>query len=122
MKEPLNLDVSPFNRFERIYEICQWAPSSYNGQTTRCVAVMKPNGTNAADAPCLERFDFYSTTESRYYAPVAAGIWCANWELGCEALGIYGHFAVLPADERGIQEKKDQLPRYDISWVLDENL
>ena len=122
MKEPLNLDMSPFNRFERIYEICQWAPSSYNGQTTRCVAVMKPNGTNAADAPCLERFDFYSTTESRYYAPVAAGIWCANWELGCEALGIYGHFAVLPADERGIQEKKDQLPRYDISWVLDENL
>jgi hypothetical protein len=70
----------------------------------------------------LERFDFYSTTESRYYAPVAAGIWCANWELGCEALDIRGHFAVLPDEERGVQEKKDQPPRYDISWVLDENL
>ena len=118
MKEPLDLEASPFNRFGRTYEICQWAPSSYNGQTTRCVAVMEGDGEEAH----LERFDFYSTTESRYYAPVAAGIWCANWELGCEALDIHGHFAVLPDEERGVQEKKDQPPRYDISWVLDENL
>jgi nitroreductase len=116
MKEPLNLDTYPFNRFGRTYEICQWAPSSYNGQTTRCVAVTDKNG--------LARFDFYSTTESRYYAPVAAGIWCANWEMGCDALGITGHFAVLSEEERNIQNKKDhpQLPRYDISWVIDENL
>ena len=72
----------------------------------------------------LARFDFYAVTESRYYAPVAVGIWCANWEMGCEALGIPGHFAVLSAEERGIQEEnaRPQLPRYDVSWVLDERL
>jgi len=114
MKEPLNLDVSPFNKFGRTFEICQWAPSSYNGQTTRCVTVTDKNG--------LERFDFYAVTASRYYAAVATGIWCANWELGCESLGIHGHFSVLSAEERGIQEEEDQLPKYDISWVLEEIL
>ena len=120
LDEPLDLDAPPFNQFGRNYEICQWAPSSYNGQTTRCVAVMNGDG----DTPQLERFDFYQTTESRYYAPVAAGIWCANWELGCEALGIHGHFAVLSAEERCIHAQKDlhQLPRYNLSWVSDEIL
>jgi len=113
----LDLDTAPFNRFGRSYEICQWAPSSYNGQTTRCVANTEENGD-------LKSFDFYATTASRYYAPVAVGIWCANWELGCEALGIQGHFAELAVGERGIQDKKTvtQLPRYDVSWVLDESL
>ena len=120
LDEPLDLDAPPFNQFGRNYEICQWAPSSYNGQTTRCVAVMNGDG----DTPQLERFDFYQTTESRYYAPVAAGIWCANWELGCEALGIHGHFAVLSDEERCIHAQKDlpQLPRYNLSWVSDEIL
>jgi hypothetical protein len=123
-KEPLNLDAYPFNRFGRNYEICQWAPSSYNGQTTRCVAVMEKDGKSDKDDERLVRFDFYSTTKSRYYAPVAAGIWCANWEMGCEALDIHGHFAILSAEARNIQDKKDhsQLPRYDLSWVLDEDL
>lgn len=114
MEEPLNAETAPFNKFKRTYEICQWAPSSYNGQTTRCVAITDGNG--------LERFDFYAVTASRYYAAVATGIWCANWEMGCEALGIHGHFVVLSDGERGVQEKKGQLPRYDISWVLDEKL
>ncbi len=43
-KEPLNVEAYPFNRFGRNYEVCQWSPSSYNGQTTRCVAVMERNG------------------------------------------------------------------------------
>jgi len=116
MKKPLNLEAAPFNKFERTYEICQWAPSSYNGQTTRCVAVTDKKG--------LERFDFYAVTASRYYAPVAVGIWCSNWEMGCEALGIQGHFAVLSAEERGVKDEKElpQLPRYDLSWVLDQNI
>ena len=113
-KELLNVETEPFNRFGRNYEICEWAPSSYNGQTTRCVAVTEKND--------LSRFDFYAATASRYYAAVATGIWIANWEMGCDALGIHGHFAVLPAEERGDQEKEDQLPKYDISWVLEEKL
>ena len=113
MKEPLNMDAYPFNKFERNYDICQWAPSSYNGQTTRCVAVTDKNG--------LERFDFYAVTASRYYAAVATGIWCANWEMGCESLGIHGHFAVLSAEERRVQEN-EELPKYDISWLMDESL
>ena len=115
-KEPLSITAYPFNQFGRNYEICQWAPSSYNGQTTRGVAVM--NGS--ANAPRLERLDFYQSTESLYYAPVAAGIWCANWELGCAALGIHGHVAVLSCKER--DKTQTQLPRYDLSWVLDDEI
>lgn len=112
MKTPLNLDDFPFNQFERTYEICQWAPSSYNGQTTRGVAVTDKKG--------FARLDFYAAIDSRYYAPVALGIWCANWELGCEALDKRGHFAVLTAEERSIQsENLPELPKYHVSWVLD---
>ncbi len=115
-EHPLDLDAAPFNRFGRNYEICQWAPSSYNGQTTRCVA-------NVAESGELKSFNFYAATASRYYAPVALGIWCANWEMGCAALGIHGHFAVLPAGERCVHDEttRPQLPRYDVSWVLDEH-
>jgi hypothetical protein len=111
---PLNLESAPFDRFGRTYEICEWAPSSYNGQTTRCVAVMGEDDS-------LSRFDFYATTESRYYAPVAVGIWCANWELGCDSLGIDGRFMTLSPQERDAYDEKSQtqLPRYDVSWVLD---
>jgi hypothetical protein len=127
-KEPLNVEALPFNRFGRNYEVCQWSPSSFNGQTTRCVSVMERNGVKKGagdeDEPRLVRFDFYAATKSRYYAPVALGIWCANWEKGCEALGIHGHFALLSAGERGVhcENACPQLPRYDVSWVLDENI
>ena len=119
-KEPLNVEVEPFNQFGRNFEICQWAPSSYNGQTTRCVAVVDGN---AAGKLHLARFDFYAVTESRYYAAVALGIWIANWEMGCEVLGIHGHIALFSSKERGIQDEKSlpALPRYDLSWVLDES-
>ena len=104
-QKPLNIEASPFNQFGRNYEICQWAPSSYNGQTTRCLASIEEDG--------LTRFDFYTATESRYYAPVALGIWCANWEMGSETLGIQGHFDLLPQEER----ESLLLPSYNLSWV-----
>ena len=37
-------------------------------------------------------------------------IWCANWEMGCAALGIQGHFAVLSATERGIEDEEARPP------------
>jgi len=116
-EQPLDLDTAPFNRFGRNYEICQWAPSSYNGQTTRCVANIEENGD-------VKSFDFYATTASQYYAPVALGIWCANWEMGCETLDIHGHFAVLSAGESEGRDENThpKLPRYDVSWVLGEKL
>jgi len=106
IEQPLNISKTPFSRFGRNYEICQWAPSSFNGQTTRAVANMDDNGN-------LRSFDFYTTTTSRYYAPISVGIWCANWELGCEAQGINGLFSVLTAEEN------QQLPKYNVSWVFD---
>jgi nitroreductase len=108
---PLGTTTSPFDEFGRCYEVCQWSPSSYNGQTTRCVGV-----TDLAGRPT--RFDFYAVTTSRYYAAVATGIWVANWETGCEALGIAGHVEVLSAAERGLADQP-ALPRYDVSWVVD---
>lgn len=113
--KPLDVQSHPFNQFGRTYEICQWAPSSYNGQTTRCVAVLEEKN----DTPQLTRFDFYAVTESRYYAAVAVGIWCANWEMGCEALEIQGHLSVLSNAQN--PEVYSQLPKYDVSWVLDED-
>jgi nitroreductase len=114
-EQPLDIDSAPFDRFGRNYEICQWAPSSYNGQTTRCVAITEGNGD-------LKRFDFYTTTGSRYYAPTAVGIWGANWELGCQNLGIQGHFAILSAPERNMTESGDTFPKYALSWTLDDKL
>jgi hypothetical protein len=125
LTEPLQVGMYPFNRFGRSYEICQWSPSSFNSQTTRCAAVMAPKGdSSGSPGKRLARFDFYATTDSRYYAAVALGIWCANWEMGCAALGIHGHFAILPAGERGVLDAEDrpQLPRYDVSWVLEDDI
>ncbi len=113
-KLPLQIDSAPFNEYGRCYEVCQWSPSSYNGQTTRCVAVT--DRIQSEDK--LRRFNFCAATTSRYYAPVALGIWCANWETGCAAVNKRGHFAVLLPQDRGYEEKSD-LPRYDVSWVVD---
>jgi nitroreductase len=113
-KTPLNAESSPYNDYGRCYEVCQWSPSSYNGQTTRCAAVIEPIGGEVK----LTRFDFAVAITSRYYAPVALGIWCANWEKGCEALNMRGHFFV-----RSIEEKESaavvELPISDVSWIVD---
>lgn len=121
---PLNTDKKPFSKFARNYEICQWSPSSFNGQTTRCSAVLgdKINDNDFVDekGKQLLRFDFYANTDSKYYAPVALGIWCANWEMGCEALGIAGYFTYLSEKKRGLSQDNlaPEIPRYDMSWVL----
>jgi len=126
-KKPLNVNVEPFKQFGRCFEICQWAPSSFNSQTTRCVCVLdrtgEIQGNNNNIVSNIERFDFYQSIASHFYAPVALGIWCANWEMGCEALGIKGHFSVLTTKERGENEEIDEntppkLPRYDVSWIF----
>jgi hypothetical protein len=49
---------------------------------------------------------------------VALGIWFANWETGCAALGKKGHFEILSPKERN-SEELSELPRYDISWIVD---
>jgi nitroreductase len=114
LTSPIKTDSPPFSEYGRCYEVCQWSPSSFNGQTTRCAAVIDQNGNQDG----LARFDFYAATASRYYAAIALGIWCANWETGCAAMNKCGHFAVLSAKERGYEELTD-LPFYDVSWVID---
>jgi nitroreductase len=115
LEQPLDPESEPFRQFGRCYEVCQWSPSSFNGQPTRCAAVVTSDGNR------LERFDFFASTTSRFYAPVALGIWCANWETGCNALGLAGRFSVLPVEERGVEESADP-PRYDVSWVREAGL
>jgi nitroreductase len=110
---PLKTDSPPFNEYGRCYEVCQWSPSSYNGQTTRCAAVTD----RIEGEERLIRFDFCAATTSRYYAVVALGIWCANWETGCATLNRRGHLAVLLPEDRGNEEFSD-LPKYDVSWVV----
>ena len=112
-KLALETNLAPFKEYGRCYEVCQWSPSSYNGQTTRCAAITD----NVENHDKLIRFDFFAATTSRYYAAVALGIWCANWETGCAALPQTGHFKVLTPEERNDEEISD-LPHYDISWVV----
>lgn len=109
-KAPLDVSSHPYSRFRRCYDVCRWSPSSFNAQPTRLAAIVSGHR--------LVRFDFAASTASRYYAPVALGIWCANWEIGCEALGIPGHYEVLGLAERKC-EYTSELPRYYVSWLLD---
>lgn len=110
LQEPLNLGEAPFAAFDACCEGARWSPSAFNGQTTRCAGVTDASGE------AVQRFDFYATTTSRYYAPVAAGIWCGSWEVGCETLGIPGDFRVLTPEERG-EPAAAELPRYHLSWI-----
>ncbi len=61
---------------------------------------------------------FVAATPSRFYAPVALGIWLANWELDCAALGRAGRFATLSAAERGADHGEGP-PVYDVSWIAE---
>ncbi|MFE0203975.1 nitroreductase family protein [Streptomyces sp. NPDC058985] len=109
---PLKVDRPPFSPFRRCYEACRWSPSSLNTQTTRCI------GTTDDSGRAMARFDFCTTTASRYYAPLGLGIWCANWEVGCEALGLPGHLRVLTSDEQGELDTPEP-PGYGVSWIAD---
>ena len=109
---PLPVDQAPFSPFAPCYEGARWSPSAFNGQPIRCAAVTDEGGK------AVERFDFYATTTSRYYAPVALGIWCGSWERGCQALGLPGHFQVLTPEQRDTKPTPD-LPRYHVSWIAD---
>lgn len=101
---PIDPGTEPYAEFRRCFEVCQWSPSSYNAQPTRAVAVVREER--------LVRLDFCAATKSRYYAMVALGIWLANWEHGCRALGIDGGFAKVAMQD----ELWTALPRYVISW------
>lgn len=104
LRASLDIEAPPNARFGRTFEACQWAPSSYNGQTTRVVLRSDAAGV-------VQGVDFCATTSSRYYAPVALGIWCANWELGCEALGLEGQVESHPNPVGEFMT-----PRHDITW------
>lgn len=108
MTQPLDTTIEPWANYEHCFESCQWAPSSYNGQTTRCV-VKKTDK--------YVQFDFHTITTSRYYAAVAIGIWCGNWEAGCNALGIEGSFSQFTQLKSEGSKSDNVLPHYDISWV-----
>jgi nitroreductase len=109
LAQPVDVTKAPYDEFGRCFEVCQWSPSSYNGQTTRATL-------HGGDV--LDRVDFGCSTSSHYYAPVAVGIWVANWEIGCEALGIHGRTTILPASEREMTDGPG-LPRYGATWLRD---
>jgi len=112
MNEAIDINHNPYNMFQRSYEACQYGPSSYNGQTTRAIVISENNKVN--------RIDFLATTSSKYYAAIASGIWCANWELGCEELNLRGEFKKLNDVETKLADtqKDKEIPIYDMSWVL----
>lgn len=115
---PLDVSADPvFIRIKPAFETCQWAPSSYNAQTTRGVIVIEDQ-TNEHQCRTLvwTRLDFYRSKDSKYYATVALGIWQAHWEMACTELGIKGKFCV----EKSLEENSTTIPLYDVSWVFNE--
>lgn len=106
-KTSLDTKKYPFSKFEKCYEAARWSPSSFNAQPTRCVGVQLDRDR--------ARFDFFSSIKSRYYAPIATGIWLRHWEAACEDIGIKGSFVILADKELYI--KDDLPPIYEMSWI-----
>lgn len=102
LEHPLDTTTSAMEGFGPAFEACRWAPSSYNGQTTRAIVETGPDGQ-------MSTMSFLAATASRYYAPVALGIWSANWELACAALGEHGAFESIPQGGTNLQQG-------DVKW------
>eukprot|EP00956_Cyclotella_meneghiniana_P002884 scaffold3416_cov76-Cyclotella_meneghiniana.AAC.3 len=108
---PLDVATHPWDRYAKCYEAARWSPSSYNAQPTRAVGIHDGKSDTV-------RFDFFSSTTSKYYAPVAVGIWLCDWEDACGSIGVKGKFVVLTNQERSIDDPRlPELPVYNISWV-----
>lgn len=86
---PAPMKRAPFKALAPALEAVRWAPSSYNSQTSRIILV--------SEDKTLLKAQFCATEGSRFYAPLALGIWCANWETGMEALGYSGRWRALDA-------------------------
>jgi len=101
MSRPLNFNTPGYRRYARLFEALRQSPSSFNGQTTRCVIQELPEKTGRVNrSTAFLRVDFHAATISRFYAPVALGIWCANWERSCRVLGLQGKFKFSGKESR----------------------
>ncbi|MGH1367496.1 MAG: nitroreductase family protein [Maritimibacter sp.] len=84
---PAPLGRAPYKGLRPVLEACRGAPSSYNSQTSRLIMTRQDKTLIKAQFCCEEG--------SQYYAPLALGIWCANWETGMKALGVEGRWITL---------------------------
>ena len=118
LSTPLDTARPEISGLERVLEACRWAPSSFNAQTSRAVVVTNPAAGREEDGDHgdLVRVDFGAATGSAYYAPVAVGIWFANWEAGTRALGLDGRFEIM-SDAAGAAPSWPAPARYDASWI-----
>lgn len=110
---PLDTAKHPWVQYAKCYEAARWSPSSYNAQPTRAV------GIYGSELDTV-RFDFVSSNKSKYYSPVAVGIWLCDWEDACESIGVKGKFVILTNQEQAINntvQRLPELPIYNISWV-----
>lgn len=103
---PAPLSRQPYRSLRPALEACRWAPSSYNSQTTR--VILTRSGRN------IRRAAFCATKGSRFYAPLALGIWLANWETAMAALGVEGHFVA----KTGVDPIAENLV-HDVDWIAD---
>lgn len=88
---PAPLTQKPWKHFTRAFDACRAAPSSYNTQTSRLICEFQ--------AGRFTKAGFATVTESKFYAPLALGIWAAHWEIAMQAQGIAGEFTPLPQPE-----------------------
>ncbi len=92
---PLDITTSPFDAFGRCYEVCQWSPSSYNGQTTRCVGMTERRGRACQCGS--------TSTPSPRRATTPPWRWGSGGQLGDRLRGPRHRrpLRVLSADDRG---------------------
>ncbi len=64
----------------------------------------------------VDAVDFYATTTSRFYAPVAVGIWLANWEIACDTEGLRGHLELASGQPSPARGASTQIT-LDARWV-----
>ncbi len=81
MENSVKDNRSIFSRYENVFEAGRWSPSSFNGQPTRCIVEEDPSSVT---------LKLLTVKKSRYYSPVAAGIFLANCQMGFEALDRKG--------------------------------
>jgi nitroreductase len=105
LSKSCDLDVPLLTSYTQAFEACRYAPSAFNGQPTRAVVNTNKEGIHA--------IDFYTVKKSKYYSPIAAGIWCANWELAMIELGKTGEFEY----NNTLVHDDSSLPTYEMSWV-----
>lgn len=88
------------------FEACRWAPSSFNAQPVRAHIAVNHTGM-------CQQVDLKLAQSSRFYGPIALGIWMAHWDIAAKAAGMDGRWSVTAEPH---PTPPPCLPQTDATW------